>query len=131
MKIKPYIRQGHNIVKLKKPQFLLFAILLLVACKFFTSEPPGVGEKSERGYAICEPMIKALEQYRVDTGEYPEALTQLIPKYLSVVSAEVNNEPISYTKTDEGFSLSFHYVGPGMNTCTYTPKDKWHCSGAF
>jgi len=119
-------------ILLKKSQFLfIITILFLTACKLFTVEPPGVGEKSERGYAACAPMIKALEQYRADKGEYPKTLTELVPKYISEVPTEVNNEPISYTKTDESFSLSFHYVGPGTNTCTFTPKDKWHCSGAF
>jgi hypothetical protein len=116
---------------LKKPQFLLFAILLLAACSIFTVEPPGVGEKSERGYAVCDPVIKALEQYQADKGEYPETLTELVPQYLSEVPTEVNDEPISYTKTDESFSLSFRYAGPGMNTCTFTPEDKWHCTGYF
>ena len=116
---------------LKKLQFLFIAILLLVACNLFTVEPPGVGEKSERGYAVCDPVIKALEQYQADKGEYPETLAELVPEYLSEVPTEVNDEPIYYAKTDESFSLSFHYVGPGMNTCKFTPEDKWQCSGAL
>ena len=76
---------------LKKLQFLFIATLLLVACNLFAVEPPGVGEKSERGYAICDPVIKVLEQYRTDKGEYPETLTELVPEYLSEVPTEVNN----------------------------------------
>jgi hypothetical protein len=115
----------------KKLPYLLFAILFLMACKLFTVEPPGVGEKSERGYAVCDPIIAILEQYKSDKGEYPKTLEELTPEYLPEVPIEVNDEPISYNKTDESFSLQFHYVGPGMNTCTFTPEDKWHCSGAF
>ena len=116
----------------KKPPFLYIAIFVLIACKTFSVvEPPGVGEKAELGYAVCDPIITAVEQYKIDKGVYPETLEQLVPDYLSEVSTEVNGQPISYTKIESGFSLAFHYIGPGMNTCTYTPEDKWKCSGAY
>ncbi len=116
----------------KRLQFLLITIPFLIACSLFAAvDPPGVGEKAELGYAACDPIIAALEQYKADKGIYPELLEELQPDYLSDAPAEVNDEPISYTKTDESYSLAFHYIGPGMNTCAYTPEDKWHCSGAY
>lgn len=118
-------------VPFKKIRFLLIVILILTACKFFTPEPPGVGEKAEYGYAALDPIIKALEQYRADKGAYPEAIEELSPEYLSEIPTEVNDQPISYTKAGKSFSVTFHYTGPGMNTCTYTPENKWHCSGAY
>lgn len=117
--------------RFKKYLFFLFALAALTACKFFTAEPPGVGEKAEIGYAALDPIIKALEQFHADTSIYPETLEELVPDYISSIPAEVNSESILYTKTDESYSLAFHYTGPGMNTCTYTPEDKWHCSGAY
>lgn len=111
--------------------FLLLTVLILACSIVPTAEPPGVGEKAERGYTTCAPIITALEQYLLDKGEYPESLTGLVPDYLAQVPGEVNDQPISYTKTEDGFSLSFHYIGPGMNTCTYTPANEWSCSGAF
>lgn len=118
-------------IQLKKLLLLFVAILALTACKLFTVDPPGVGEKAELGYAVCDPIISALDQYKADKGEYPESLDELLPDYLSSVPTEVNNEPIYYKKVDRSFTLSFHYIGPGTNTCTYTPEDKWHCSGAY
>jgi len=115
----------------KKIHFLLIVVLALMACKLFTVDPPGVGEKAELGYAVCDPIIAAVEQYKINKGVYPETLEELVPDYLSEVPTEVNDQPISYTKTDSSFSLAFHYIGPGMNTCTYTPENKWKCSGAY
>jgi hypothetical protein len=121
-----------NIPQAKKAIFLTIILLALTACNLFTvDEPPGVGEKAEIGYAALDPIIKALEQYHTDTGTYPASLDELVLEYLSGVPTEVNDEPISYTKIGESYSLAFHYTGPGMNTCTYTPEEKWHCSGAY
>lgn len=117
--------------RFKKLLFFLFALVMLSACKLFKADPPGVGEKAERGYAALEPAIKALEQYQADKGTYPESLEELVPDYLPSVPTEVNDESILYTKMGESYSLAFHYVGPGMNTCTYTPENKWQCSGAY
>ena len=117
----------------RKIVLFLFLIVFILACSSIlpTEEPPGVGEKAERGYTTCAPIITALEQYLLETGEYPGSLAELVPNYLAVVPNEVNDQPISYTKTEEGYSLSFHYIGPGMNSCTFTPADEWSCSGAY
>lgn len=112
---------------------LIAVVIITLACNTIlpTEEPPGVGDKAERGYAVCNQIINALEQFRVETGDYPESLTELVPKYLAAIPTEVNNQPISYTKTEESFSLSFYYIGPGMNACTFTPEEQWQCSGAY
>jgi hypothetical protein len=116
--------------------FLLSAIIFIsmisISCSALpTEEPPGVGEKAERGYAITEPVIAALEQYKADKGSYPAALAELVPDYLSAVPTKNDILDFSYSSTGDSFSYSFHYIGPGMNTCTYTPEEKWRCSGAF
>lgn len=96
-----------------------------------TDEPPGVGEKAERGYAASEPVIAALEAYREDQGGYPELVVHLVPDYLPVLWTGGEDLDYSYSLTSEGYSFSFHYIGPGMNTCTYKPEAGWRCSGAF
>ena len=120
-----------------KPTRLVFIMLALFAANttacssLSTDEPPGVGEKAEQGYAISEPVIAALEQFKTDKGFYPDALAELVPEYLSAVPTKDEVLDFSYTRTDDSFAFSFHYLGPGMNTCTYTPEEKWRCSGAF
>ena len=116
---------------LKKLLFLVIAITILACNIIATPEPPGVGEKSEKGYAACDPIIAALEQFQADKGMYPDSLAELVPDYIASIPTEVNNNPIAYSKTEESYSLQFHYIGPGMNTCEYTPEDKWQCSGAY
>ncbi|MFN8413657.1 MAG: hypothetical protein U0Z26_14830 [Anaerolineales bacterium] len=116
----------------KKLLTIFFTLISILACSLLaTPEPPGVGEKAELGYAACEPIITALAKYQADTASYPETLDELVPAYLTTLPTEVNGESINYSKTGGEYSLSFHYVGPGMNTCTYTPKNKWQCSGAY
>jgi hypothetical protein len=122
----------NNASQAKKIPFLIVTLLALIACNLFgAAEPPGVGEKAERGYAALDPIIKALEQYRNDKGTYPELLDELVPDYIPDIPKEVNDESIFYAKTGGSFALSFHYLGPGMNTCTYTPEKQWQCSGAY
>lgn len=120
---------------MKKPfkaiYFLLLTCLALAACSLFTPDPPGVGEKAERGYAALDPVVQALEKYHAEKGSYPESLDELVPDCISSIPTEVNDESIYYAKSGESYSLSFHYIGPGMNTCTYTPEDQWQCSGAY
>jgi hypothetical protein len=110
----------------------LVFIWIFFACSIIgTPEPPGVGEQAEKGYAASEPVIAALEQYRADKGSYPESLAELTPEYLTANPLITEVQDFSYSKNGESYSLSFHYLGPGMNTCKYTPEEKWQCSGAF
>jgi hypothetical protein len=107
-------------------------MIVIPACSVIaTPEPPGVGEKAEKGYAASQPVIAALEQYHADHGSYPEELTELIPEYLALNPLTTEVQDFSYSKNGESYSLSFHYLGPGMNTCNYTPAEKWKCSGAY
>ena len=92
-----------------KIAILPFTLVLLIslACLAGTPEPPGEGEKTERGYAACQPIIKALDGYYQVNEDYPQSLSELIPQFFIDILDEVNNEPIVYEKTDSGFRLSF------------------------
>jgi hypothetical protein len=96
-------------------------------------EPPGQGAKAELGYQACAPIIAALGRYHDANGAYPQTLAELVPDYLPSVPGVVNDQPIQYSRTDESYSLSFGYVGPGLNTCTYSPDQEqgWRCSGLY
>ncbi len=112
---------------------IVLVVSLLLACNAVvpTEEPPGVGDKAERGYALSEPVIAALEEYKTENGVYPQTLAELVPEYISAVPTKDEVLDFSYISTGDSFSFSFHYIGPGMNTCTYTPEEQWQCSGAY
>ena len=109
----------------------IITIVMLSCTAVATPEPPGVGERSEKGYAASEPVIAALEKYRADKGSYPESLSELVPDYLSTAPTKTDELDFSYFKNGDSYSFSFHYLGPGMNICKYTPEEKWKCSGAY
>jgi hypothetical protein len=110
----------------------LGGIILITSCgPRPAEEPPGVGRKAEIGYAACEPVLAALEEFKEANGSYPAALRELVPDYLITVPEVINGEPVMYRPTDDGYTLSFAYVGPGMNICTYSPGPGWRCSGAY
>ncbi len=75
-------------------------------------------------------MIAALE-------EYPVTLQELVPEYLSkgVLEApecEWDRYPLEYERSEAGYELTFRYVGPGMNLCTYRSEtSQWACRGYF
>lgn len=116
--------------------FLLSALILtiILACSFVQifDEPPGVGEKAEKGYVFSEPIIAALEKYFADNGSYPTKLSELVPDYLPAAPTTTEELDFSYSSTGDSYSFSFHYRGPGMNTCTFTSEEtEWKCSGAY
>ena len=110
----------------------LLAALLLGGCT-----PPGKGPKAERGYRRSAPVIAALERYRAQRGAYPDSLPALVPGFLPdgalrVPDREQERYPLEYRRAADGYELTFRYVGPGMNSCTYTPAPaRWDCSGHF
>lgn len=113
------------------PAALLIAIFALPGCP-----RPGWGAKAQRGYQRADPVVAALEQYRGDHAGYPGKLSDLIPTYLSPAALQPPDAPqelwpFTYARVDEEYELSFHYAGPGMNTCTYRPSTGWKCHGAF
>jgi hypothetical protein len=115
---------------------LLLACLLLVSltgCNLLSGlfgPPPGQGPKAEQGYAASAPVIAALAAYYADRQTYPAALEELTPGYLSTVP-KPEQTPLRYTRSEQSYQLEFKYAGPGMNICTYTPEEGWHCIGYY
>jgi hypothetical protein len=121
-------------------RILMFAVVVtsLAACTWIRvsgirreGDPPGVGEKAERGFAASQLIIDALEAYREDHGVYPDEAVDLEPGYLPVLWTGGADVDYSYIMSGDDYSFSFHYRGPGMNTCKYKPGAEWHCSGAY
>lgn len=112
-------------------RFLAILLLMLLSCR-----SPGHGPKAERGYRRAEPVIAALEVFARDSGAYPRSLEALVPAYLDRKALALPSEvqeayPFDYTVADSTYRLSFRYVGPGMNKCTFHPLIEWACTGNY
>ena len=95
-----------------------------------TCPAPGKGPKAARGYAQARPIINALAAYHRAHNDYPGEVSTLVPGYLDSVAFHA---PIEYRRlTSDDYEVSFRYVGPGRNDCTYRASVRvWSCSGLF
>jgi hypothetical protein len=104
----------------------LFILAGIAAC-----DAPGEGKKAEQGYALCRPVIDALDDYYRDHQAYPEHLNALVPGYIDQVPDTFDSFPIEYEAVNGSYNLTFCYQRPGMNRCTYTPETQWDSEGYF
>jgi hypothetical protein len=112
-------------------KWILLSALLLAGCLF---PDPGQGPRARLGYAAAWPVTDALEAYRTAQGAYPDSLPQLVPTFLpaAALAEPLPGYPLRYVRNAEGYALTFRYVGPGMNWCTWTPRSRrWDCGGYF
>ncbi|GAK58316.1 hypothetical protein U27_05290 [Candidatus Vecturithrix granuli] len=111
---------------------LIRCLSLCIACLVLQACPaPGEGKKAEHGYAVCQPIIEALERYHQENRSYPDTLDVLIPEYIEGIPEEVHGYPILYNITEESYRLRFSYEQPGMNHCDYMPETGWKCYGYY
>jgi hypothetical protein len=117
---------------MKTALLLISLLFLLSAC-----EPPGKGEKAERGYAEGARLIKALDAFKQNNGRYPEQLGELVPKYLDAVpdasKTGSNSLRFWYAPKGDSYRITFNYRGPGSNNCIYEPsmRKSWVCGGGY
>jgi hypothetical protein len=111
---------------------VIIALMIgIVACGI-SDEAPGEGAKAEKGYELSATIIDALETYRAENGGYPDTLDALVPDYLAQLPADPVIDSFNYVPQDDGYKLSFHYYGPGVNTCDYSSaSEAWDCSGYY
>ena len=115
------------------------AALILCANGSFLSgcKAPGEGANAGAGYEYARPVIAALKHYHDKRNEYPAALRDLVPDYLSEAAwkspeGTPASEFFEYKKSDSSYRLLFKYTGPGSNLCLYTPESaKWECTGHY
>jgi hypothetical protein len=114
-----------------------FAIVLALTscCSPFTQSfccAPAECAAAKEGFARYEPILKALESYKLANGEYPAKLEDLNSGKPSV-TAKVVQDNLTYVKAENGlYKLEFTYYGPGVNRCSRTPESiEWKCTGYF
>ncbi len=119
-----------------KLKFVLLILVFLVAgcCGLNSCCTPDKCPDALEGFAIYQPVIKALEQYKSDHDIYPKLLEQLIPEYIQAIPLpkSENATGLEYTSDGSSFTLRFGYIHPGYNKCAYfSTEKKWSCAGAF
>jgi hypothetical protein len=94
---------------------------------------PGNDDRARSAMLDAKPVIAALNRYHQEKKSYPKSLSELIPKYLSEsdYSAIVEKE-FMYMARGGDYELTYRYVGPGINACTYRPESgEWKCHGHY
>jgi hypothetical protein len=82
-------------------------------------------------------VIEALAQYAARYDSLPASLRSLVPEFLepsalAVPDAPQESFPLEYRRLDAGYSLTFRYVGPGINECRFESiSSTWSCHGAI
>jgi hypothetical protein len=99
--------------------------------------PPGEGVQAWQGRARGAIVMRALDEYHATAHVFPDSLQELVPRWLPD-SALVGparrgpGAPFVYARIQDGYTLSFRYVGPGMNTCEISSASRrWRCGGYF
>lgn len=101
---------------------ITFLSLTLASC---ASTSTTSNDKEETAFKTLQPTIDALEKYKTDRGEYPKALSDLMPKYLEFMPVSFDKHPIEYSN---GYVLRFTYSESEVkHKCEYTPTTQWKC----
>lgn len=93
---------------------ILFISIILVPIfgNFYATTISDLLRGFSRTYTINEAidLIKAIENYEIDNNEYPESLSQLIPKYLDEIPKPkiIGVREFKYAKKDSIYELKFH-----------------------
>lgn len=93
----------------------LGAILMIVGVSLFMKSPVGrqVLRSTQEATRITQELPEvagALAKYRNDKGDYPNKLTDLVPKYISKDKIQSSAGPYSYTKPPKNAPESFPIV---------------------
>ena len=113
---------------------LISTLFALNGCMYFESfqEPPGKGDIANEWYKRSEPIIRAIESFKVRTNNYPNSLQALVNFNSSTeLVNEIKKGSFEYQIINNSYTLLFTYYRPGVNICVYKPVVKWKCSGYY
>ncbi|HEX7010442.1 MAG TPA: hypothetical protein VF184_10695 [Phycisphaeraceae bacterium] len=66
------------------------------------------------GLLLCTRTALAVERYRLDQGELPQNLADLVPQYLDAVPSDpFDGKPLRYLRLDAGYSVGHDGVDDG------------------
>jgi hypothetical protein len=110
--------------------FMVIILFLLSSCNtcYKIDWLTEIKDGKERSNGI----VNALEEYRIDYGQYPSDLSKLVPIYLQSIPITITDQKFRYLFFENNtYELTFHIsCRTDLNTnCTYTKQDDfWDCS---
>ena len=85
---------------LERLKYMTSLMMLPALDSFISANASRIAERDLTVAAI------AAERYRMETGDYPQTLSQLVPKYLPAVPADpFDGQPLRMKKTEDGLLL--------------------------
>ena len=110
-----------------------------VFCALATCCAAGVSDRANAAKSAGARVARALEQYKRDKHNYPNALSELVPAYLGTAPLPVNGKTdgvrfIYVSPSGQDYKLIYQYFRPGTNRClrrSSDPEGQWSCSGAY
>ena len=97
---------------------VVILVCAYVALDFYTGGQQNASMVEGRGGAI----IGALSTYRRQTGNLPDTLDKLVPKYLPVLGKCPNGQPYAYAQAGGEFTLTCQEVLFKSKPYTYDSK---------
>ena len=109
----------------KGQAIVLVVITVLLAIGYVVLDRYTEGEKNvliteSRGMG----MIQALSKFKAESGNYPDSLDKLVPKFAPAISKCPGGEPMAYALAGAEYSLSCQKVVFATKPYTYDSKTK-------
>ena len=86
--------------------------------------------QKQKTYDVAVNIIKAIEQYQVANGRYPNQIEDVTPVFIDNIpktSMGWLDRPFNYATRGDSYRLSFDFYA--FLTCTYYPKSiSWYCA---
>jgi hypothetical protein len=102
---------------------VVIAVLLVVAYLALDRYTEG-----EKNVLITETrgmnMVQALSKFKAESGNYPDALDKLVPKFVPAASKCPDGAPMAYQLSGQEFTLSCQKVVFAMKPYTYSSASK-------
>lgn len=105
---------------------IIFCYLFILITSACTTPSDEIRANQERASEI----IKAINSYEQDYGQFPEQLDVLVPKYLSQLPKTIMGEMFTYSPDHlDGYYLIFDVVSKQNLGCRYIYRlQGWDCS---
>ncbi len=120
--------------KAKKVSFILFPLFILSAINFlgqvFMPDELIISSRN-REIQNCSGLIKSIEEYKKDNGQYPESIHMVVPEYTGKLAKPLTYgvSEYKYVKTDKSYNLYFtreRFLPAEIEIIAYDPLENYN-----